>query len=440
MRLTKVMLYLLLIVACSKSDQEDKRERPNSSDKKIEELRKQLLKLQGTTDALAGLISSDYSTCPASGDTADALIRKICQVAQASTVESRVLMKGEMSTLVNVVQSKLDATGDQLGDLQTSHEEALIDLAAIEADILDLQADVTALEADMTTAEAAIVALEASVASISGTLTGTMNAYDIGVENVSSGPTYETVLRRGDKTRINAFIDSYSTWLALANNPADPTTSSVTVTITKPVTTVTISNASPAVVTWATHGWVNGDPVMFSTTGGLPTGLSVNTLYYVRSAGASTFNVSATPTGSLINTSSAGSGVHSGSLGLVAGDLVGVEDLNGGCGFTRGQVSGEFLVKTGATTTLFNIDLSRTASCGAVFGASLGIIRRVQGRGMATVWKTADGADVAVRQTTLGTRRYNFIVKANGDICYDTANNAATFGTIDAGGGSVVCK
>lgn len=79
-----------------------------------------------------------------------------------------------------------------------------------------------------------------------------------------------------------------------------------------PESTVTISNASPAVVTWTGHGLVAGQPVVFSTTGALPTGLTPATVYYVISAGltANEFQVSATAGGSAINTSGAGSGTH----------------------------------------------------------------------------------------------------------------------------------
>ena len=81
-----------------------------------------------------------------------------------------------------------------------------------------------------------------------------------------------------------------------------------------PSATVTISNASPAVVSWASHGKAAGDPVRFTTTGGLPTGLTANQQYYVIAAGlaAGTFQVSATLGGAAINTSSAGSGTHTG--------------------------------------------------------------------------------------------------------------------------------
>lgn len=74
--------------------------------------------------------------------------------------------------------------------------------------------------------------------------------------------------------------------------------------------TVTISNASPGVVTWNGHGLNNGTPVTFATTGALPTGLVAGTTYYVVNKDANTFEVAATSGGTPIDTSSAGSGTH----------------------------------------------------------------------------------------------------------------------------------
>lgn len=78
--------------------------------------------------------------------------------------------------------------------------------------------------------------------------------------------------------------------------------------------TVTISNATPAVVTWADHGLTVGSEVSFSTTGTLPTGVTAGTTYYIISAGftSGAFQISATLGGAAVNTSSAGSGVHTG--------------------------------------------------------------------------------------------------------------------------------
>lgn len=73
----------------------------------------------------------------------------------------------------------------------------------------------------------------------------------------------------------------------------------------------TISNANPGVITWNANGLAEGTPVVFTTTGVLPTGLTPSTTYYVKTVlTANTFTVSATPGGAAIDTSSAGSGTH----------------------------------------------------------------------------------------------------------------------------------
>jgi hypothetical protein len=84
--------------------------------------------------------------------------------------------------------------------------------------------------------------------------------------------------------------------------------------------TVTISNASPAVVSWTAHGLVVNRAVVFTTTGGLPTGLTAGAVYYVKTVSdANSFTVAATPGGTAINTSGAGSGTHTATAsGLVS--------------------------------------------------------------------------------------------------------------------------
>ena len=76
--------------------------------------------------------------------------------------------------------------------------------------------------------------------------------------------------------------------------------------------TVTITNASPAVVTWTAHGFSAGDRVQFRTSGDLPSGMVEHTFYYVLASGltANTFQISTTDGGAAVNTSSAGSGTH----------------------------------------------------------------------------------------------------------------------------------
>jgi hypothetical protein len=83
--------------------------------------------------------------------------------------------------------------------------------------------------------------------------------------------------------------------------------------------TVTISQASPAVVSWTGHGLTAETPVTFTTTGALPAPIvsgvnaaTVDTVYYVQATGltADAFRISPDPGGADVNTTTAGSGVH----------------------------------------------------------------------------------------------------------------------------------
>ena len=73
---------------------------------------------------------------------------------------------------------------------------------------------------------------------------------------------------------------------------------------------VSITIASPAVIT-ASGTFYEGSPISFQSTGSLPTGLEIGTIYYVRNPVGSDFNVSATVAGALINTSGTQSGSQS---------------------------------------------------------------------------------------------------------------------------------
>lgn len=77
-------------------------------------------------------------------------------------------------------------------------------------------------------------------------------------------------------------------------------------------TSATVTIATPGVFSATAHGLVAGDTVILETDGALPTGLSVDTQYFVISSGltANAFELSATLGGSAINTSGSQSGNH----------------------------------------------------------------------------------------------------------------------------------
>lgn len=90
----------------------------------------------------------------------------------------------------------------------------------------------------------------------------------------------------------------------------------------------TVTIAGPAVVTFTSSSLVDGTAIVLETTGALPTGLTVGTTYYVRNASGSTCNLSATPSGALINTSGSQSGTHYVSpRGIPVTSLAGASDV-----------------------------------------------------------------------------------------------------------------
>ncbi len=76
--------------------------------------------------------------------------------------------------------------------------------------------------------------------------------------------------------------------------------------------TVTMTIATPCVVSFTAHGMQIGDSIYFTTTNSLPTGVSANTQYFIISAGfgVDSFEISASFGGAAINTSGSQSGVH----------------------------------------------------------------------------------------------------------------------------------
>lgn len=143
-------------------------------------------------------------------------------------------------------------------------------------------------------------------------------------------------------------------------------------------TTITI--ASPAVVTCGGSALnINyNPPIVFTTTGALPTGLTAGTTYYVvgSSVSATTFNVSATPGGAAINTSGSQSGTHTGTYGddfgvsyrsgttsltAVTGTLLNTNTITNGPAALRGTYVGT--VRTDASA-LLNMTFGTTSAGG----------------------------------------------------------------------------
>ncbi len=92
---------------------------------------------------------------------------------------------------------------------------------------------------------------------------------------------------------------------------ADTATDEVTIDLPYIEATVTITIAAPGVVTWTGHGLAVNDTIRFTTTGALPTGLAINTTYFVKEVlSANTFTVSTSAGGAAVTTSGTQSGTQ----------------------------------------------------------------------------------------------------------------------------------
>jgi hypothetical protein len=85
--------------------------------------------------------------------------------------------------------------------------------------------------------------------------------------------------------------------------------------------TVTISLASPGVITWTGHTLQAGDIVRLTTSGQLPAGLTAGVPYYVVSPATNTFSVAQTQGGSPIATTGSQSGTHTATKLLFGGSF-----------------------------------------------------------------------------------------------------------------------
>lgn len=120
--------------------------------------------------------------------------------------------------------------------------------------------------------------------------------------------------------------------------------------------TVTISNASPGVVSWATHGLVANDSIEFTTTGALPAPLAVGTTYYVKTVLTDgTFTISGSAGGAVINTTDAGSGAHTAYLNANV------------------TISGTYSVTAVDSPSAFKIIINSQASVTTTFSINVGL-------------------------------------------------------------------
>lgn len=147
--------------------------------------------------------------------------------------------------------------------------------------------------------------------------------------------------------------------------------------------TVTLTIASPCVMTWTAHGFAVGTvttALKLTTTGALPTGLTASTTIYMKAIDANTFNLATSAdnalAGTFITTTGSQSGVHTAAVqfDLANGVVQNAAAISLGAG--DWDVQGATIFGAGATTTVLNFTAAlhtTSAVIGRRAGRQLGI-------------------------------------------------------------------
>lgn len=167
----------------------------------------------------------------------------------------------------------------------------------------------------------------------------------------------------------------------------------VTCPTTSTTATVTITSANPGVVTWTTHGFstVGPTPVVFTTSGALPTNITSGTVYYVvpSSVTTSTFQIATTIANALVPTP----------IDCTAGAQSGTQTGTAGCALATGVA----INMTGLALTAGDWDvwaqISFTANAATVVTNLIGSISQTT----ATLYgygKVVGGSQTAILETS----------------------------------------
>jgi len=306
------------------------------TDQEIKSAMDYLVSLQGALDTLA---NSEYAACANAGDLTDDLVRKICSIAQSASAELQTELLAQIGVMANNLQAQIDQINTDLANesvaLNTRIDNANAAIAAIAADIADLNTRMTSIEAAITAINAYNDATD---------LPGSMEIILVGEDNITSGPVFESVVRRKDQSRFLAFVESWG-----AANPIDGflsrTASSAVVTVHSTGSAyqdgdiVKISGVASSVVT----GMMDTVAVVNSGSG-----YAVGNVLTIGGGGTGgTVTVATiTDTGKI-----ATAVLNAGGLGYVVNDILTVNDGAGAGGTVKVTSTGAGGVVTGISLT-----------------------------------------------------------------------------------------
>jgi hypothetical protein len=165
---------------------------------------------------------------------------------------------------------------------------------------------------------------------------------------------------------------------------------------------ITVSIATPAVVNWTAHGLPISAPIVFTTTGALPTGITAGTTYYILSTsyGVDSFRISASIEGAAINTSGTQSGIHTCTAGELANTGQAVSDTRAYAAWVSSVTVGRTILEAGLW------DFTTFAGVNSVGGGRVTTVTRklciVSSASSGTVTITGVGANSRTATITSG--------------------------------------
>jgi hypothetical protein len=170
-------------------------------------------------------------------------------------------------------------------------------------------------------------------------ITGTLGLTNGGTGQTSANAALNALLpsQTGNASKVLSTDGSSTSWASAASstltqyytdigdssNARTATSTSLLgdVTAVTQSSTVTMTIATPGVVTYTAHGLSTYDKVYFTTTGALPTGVTASTTYYITSVTVDTFKLSTSLANALAGTFIATTGSQSGTHTCFAGGL-----------------------------------------------------------------------------------------------------------------------
>lgn len=171
--------------------------------------------------------------------------------------------------------------------------------------------------------------------------------------------------------------------------------------------TVTMTIATPCVVTWPGAAPADNTPFILNTTGALATGLTAGVTYFVKSGSGSNSNLAATAGGANINTSGSQSGVHS-------AIVTGANEVFGNGWPANGPTLAGVAVTTVTTNDamLDATDVSQTAAGGSIGpGRAIGVYDSLTGKPILHM-------DFGVDQSAGDTTDFKIVWNAGGVIAW----------------------